>query len=270
MKSSDELEALLAEIVLYHEQHGVLPPMDEFAARRPELGRDLVAMAYRYLAVSASLDTGAIDIDGWRADAAASSAGASGVPAVLPAIEGFRTIERIGTGGMGEVYKLQDLKLDRIVAAKVIRRDIDGRFRAGASEFLREAKSLALFSDPRIVQIFECRMEAEPAVIIMEHVDGFELGKLGPSLEFRQRAKIMRDVCDALHHAHSLGIQHRDLKPSNIMVDGALTPEDPGLRPERQRPRARAPARHRALHRAGATRSEPARSTRGPTSTPWA
>ena len=223
MTPSDELETLLAEIVLHHEQHGVLPPMEDFVARRPELGRDLVAMAYRYLAVSASLDTGAIEINGVRTGATDVAAAVS-APA-LPSIEGFRTIERIGTGGMGEVYKLQDLKLGRIVAAKVIRRDADGRLRAGVPEFLREAKSLALFSDPRIVRIFECRMETEPAVIIMEHVDGFELGRLGPSLEFRQRAKIIRDVCHAVHHAHTLGIQHRDLKPSNIMVDGALAPK---------------------------------------------
>ena len=54
---------------------------------------------------------------------------------------------------------------------------------------------------------------------------GFELGRVGPSLEFRQRARIVRDVCDAIHHAHALGIQHRDLKPSNIMLDGALSPK---------------------------------------------
>ena len=145
-------------------------------------------------------------------------------PATLPSIDGFRTIERLGSGGMGEVYKLQDLQLDRIVAGKIIRRDHLGSFAGKASDFLREAKSLALFSDPRIVQVFECRLENDPAVIIMEFVDGFELGRLGPSLEFRQRAKVMREVAVALHRAHELGIQHRDLKPSNIMLDGALSP----------------------------------------------
>ena len=58
----------------------------------------------------------------------------------------------------------------------------------------------------------------------MECVDGFELGRIGPSLEFAQRARIMVEVCEAVHHAHTLGLQHRDLKPSNIMLDAQLVP----------------------------------------------
>jgi len=221
-----DVEDLLAEIIRYHEAHGELPAASEIAAMAggdPNLASRLVEAAHRYLSISASLDTGAIDIDsllGGRPDPPGQS-----VPGdALPAFEGFRTIERIGAGGMGDIYKLQDLTLDRTVAAKVTRRQ-GGGLKATAAEFLREAKSLALFSDPRIVRIFECRTETEPAVIIMEFVEGFELGRLAPSLEFRQRARIMREVCDAVEHAHTLGIQHRDLKPSNIMLDGALSPK---------------------------------------------
>jgi len=82
---------------------------------------------------------------------------------------------------------------------------------------------MALFSDRRIVRIFEYRA-GEPALIVMEYVDGFELGRIGPSLEHAQRARILAEVCDAVQHAHALGLQHRDLKPSNIMVDAALAP----------------------------------------------
>ena len=123
---------------------------------------------------------------------------------------------------MGEVFKLRDLTLDRIVAGKVIRRD--PRAPAGVGEFLREARSMALFADRRIVRIFEFRPESDPPVIIMEHVEGFELGRIGPSLEFAQRARILIDICGALEHAHALGLQHRDLKPSNIMLDAQLAP----------------------------------------------
>ena len=83
---------------------------------------------------------------------------------------------------------------------------------------------MALFADRRIVRIFEFRPDADPPVIIMEHVDGFELGRIGPSLEFAQRARVLIDICGALEHAHALGLQHRDLKPSNIMVDAQLAP----------------------------------------------
>jgi hypothetical protein len=221
-----DVESLLAEIIRQHIERGVLPSSGEISAMaggRPALAAELLAAAHRYLSISASLDTGAIDSGAWPPSPAVDRT-LSEPTTGLPVIDGFRTIERIGAGGMGEVYKLQDLKLDRIVAAKIIRTQAGGQ-RSSTAEFLREAKSLALFSDPRIVRIFECRTDTEPAVIIMEFVDGFELGRLAPSLEFRQRAKIMRDMCDAIEHAHALGIQHRDLKPSNIMLDGALSPK---------------------------------------------
>jgi serine/threonine protein kinase len=218
--SERDLEALLASVVDFHERHGVLPP---------DLPPTVAAMAARYLELTMLLD------DGVSADSAASWTPARDHDGAMPSVDGFRTIERLGTGGMGEVYKLQDLKLDRIVAGKIIRRDRAGQLSAATREFLREAKSLALFSDPRIVQIFECRLDTDPAVIIMEFVDGFELGRLGPSLELRQRAAVMRDVADAVDRAHALGIQHRDLKPSNIMLDGALRPKilDFGLSDDR-------------------------------------
>ncbi len=142
----------------------------------------------------------------------------------LPLFDGFQTIERIGAGGMGEVFKLKDLRLDRIVAAKVVRAEGAARRTSGMEGFLREARALALFSDRRIVQVFDFRPDASPPVIIMEFVDGFELGRIGPSLEFAQRARIMIEICEAIHHAHTLGLQHRDLKPSNIMLDAQLLP----------------------------------------------
>ncbi len=58
----------------------------------------------------------------------------------------------------------------------------------------------------------------------MEYVEGFELGRIGPSLEFRQRARVAARGLQAIGHAHGLGLQHRDLKPSNIMVDAQLSP----------------------------------------------
>ena len=83
--------------------------------------------------------------------------------APLPAIAGFQTIERIGAGGMGDVYKLRDLRLNRIVAGKVIRQPrTPGGPRNTLDEFLREARALALFTDRRIVQIFEVRPDRRP------------------------------------------------------------------------------------------------------------
>jgi serine/threonine-protein kinase len=211
--TSAELEARLARFVEHHVLHGERLSLAELCADRPELQEPLAALVRQYLSLTASLDS-PLDLS------APPTLGAT----ALPAFDGFQTIERIGGGGMGEVYKLRDLKLDRIVAAKVIRTGGRGSWKSGVDAFLREARALALFSDRRIVQVFEARVEAEPPVIIMEFVDGFELGRLGPSLEYTQRARIMVDACDAVHHAHTLGLQHRDLKPSNIMLDAQLSP----------------------------------------------
>ena len=214
MTGSDDLEGRLAFLVEHHDRHGALPPLEAVIADRPDLAAALGALVQQYLALSSELDTGPI------------GPGAAPAPAqadAMPVIKGFRTVERLGSGGMGDVYKLQDLTLDRVVAAKVLHRAQADATRLG--ELLREAKSMALFSDPRIVRIFELRADTDPPVIIMEHVEGFELGRVGPSLEFRQRAKVVKEIADAIHHAHALGLQHRDLKPSNIMLDGELRPK---------------------------------------------
>jgi len=207
-----ELETRLAALVEHHARHGELPSLDEIVADRPDLRSALGALVQEYLDLTQQLDVGS-----------APPRATAPVQTSAPTIHGFRTIECIGQGGMGTVYKLQDLKLNRLVAAKVLHADAHGAARL--SDFLREAKSMALFSDSRIVRIFEFRAEADPPVIIMEYVDGFELGRLGPSLEFRQRARILHAVCEAVQHAHTLGVQHRDLKPSNIMLDGRLEPK---------------------------------------------
>jgi serine/threonine protein kinase len=206
--STAELEARLAAFVEHHVLRGEQLPLEPLCADRPDLLQPLRALVDQYLSVTTSLN------------GQGPAATPSSMQLPLPRFEGFQTIERLGGGGMGEVYKLKDLALDRIVAGKIVRRD---QRTAGVAGFLREARALALFSDPRIVRIFEFR-EGEPALIVMEHVEGFELGRIGPSLEFAQRARVLAEVCDAVHHAHRLGIQHRDLKPSNIMLDAGLLP----------------------------------------------
>jgi serine/threonine protein kinase len=223
MSTSEDLELMLARVVEHHLQHGVLPPIDQIAAARPELTARLRALAHRYLDVTMALDgderrRGA---DGARGDGH-EGPGGDGQASAMPPLEGFRTIERLGAGGMGEVYKLRDLRLHRDVAAKIVRGRATGE---SLARFLREAQSLALFSDPRIVRIFDCRTDVDPPVILMEYVDGFELGRVAASLEFRQRARIVRDVCESIQRAHALGLQHRDLKPSNILLDSQLAPK---------------------------------------------
>lgn len=207
-----ELETRFARFVEHHVFRGERFPVEQLCEGRPDLATPLRALIDRYLALTTSLDG--------EPDTPATTRPEDGA---LPQFDGFQTIERIGAGGMGEVFKLRDLRLDRTVAAKVVRRGT-GAWTHDLQAFLQEARTLALFSDRRIVQVFDFRPEADPPVIIMEFVDGFELGRIGPSLEYSQRARIMLEVCGAVQHAHGLGLQHRDLKPSNIMLDAQLAP----------------------------------------------
>jgi hypothetical protein len=211
-ETSTDLESLFAAFVEAHVIDGRRRSANELCGSRLELVAPLNALIDRYLSITVALD----------ADESERASEDNRDDGALPAFDGFQTIERIGAGGMGEVFKLRDLTLNRIVAAKVMRRD--PRAPTGAAQFLREARAMALFEDRRIVRIFEVRPSADPPAIIMEYVDGFELGRIGPSLEFRQRARVMVEICQAIQHAHALGVQHRDLKPSNIMLDAELTP----------------------------------------------
>jgi hypothetical protein len=211
--STADIEARLARFVEAHVLRGEQIEARDLCVDRPDLEAPLRALIAEYLSLTTSLDPAAEPVQA-----------AMPPRTQLPSFAGFETIERIGTGGMGEVYKVRDLRLGRTVAAKVIRRDRGAGMQAPMDRFLHEARALALFTDRRIVQIYEARLDSDPAVLIMEYVDGFELARIGPSLEFAQQARILIEVCEAVHHAHTLGLQHRDLKPSNIMLDGQLTP----------------------------------------------
>ena len=109
-----DVEALFARFVEGHVRDGVQIPIAELCAGREELVEPLRRCIERYLQLDATLDRGG-------------SGAAPSQAAPLPEIHGFEVIERIGTGGMGEVFKLRDRKLDRIVAGKVLRADSRAR-----------------------------------------------------------------------------------------------------------------------------------------------
>ena len=156
------------------------------AVRRPPRPvPELKALIARYLDVSGSLD-------GLRPRR---PGGAAAPPAPLPEFDGFRTIERIGSGGMGEVYKLQDLTLDRLVAAKVIRSDRGAA--AALAGFLARGPRDGALPDRRIVQIHECAT-GRPARAHHGVRGRFRAGPSGAVARGAQRARIMKDVCEAV------------------------------------------------------------------------
>lgn len=231
---SNRLEAMLARCIEVLERGDTPPSPDTLCADDPALREALNRALADYRSLEDSLGfrhsssgqtgiekSGSRRHDRWQSRASESVNGNASEPQ-LPQFTGFRTVERLGAGGMGEVYKLHDLRLERMVAAKVLKRS---PVADAYGDFLREARALALFRDPRIVQIHELRTEGESPVLLMELIEGFTLDRIGPSLTFDQRAHLVREICTAIHRAHEMGIQHRDLKPGNLMVTGALEPK---------------------------------------------
>src|SRR4029077_20097504 len=116
----------------------------------------------------------------------------------------YEILAPIGAGGMGEVYKACDTRLDRIVALKVSKSEFSERFE-------REARAVAALNHPRICQLYD----VGPNYLVFEYVEGEPLE--GPVA--REKAlEYASQICDALDAAHSKKITHRDLKPANILV----------------------------------------------------
>jgi serine/threonine-protein kinase len=116
----------------------------------------------------------------------------------------YEILVPIGAGGMGEVYKARDTRLERIVAIKVAASRFSERFE-------REARAVAALNNPHICTLYD----VGPDYLVMEYVDGVTVS--GP-MPVEQALKLAIQIAGALEEAHAKGILHRDLKPSNILV----------------------------------------------------
>jgi len=131
----------------------------------------------------------------------------------------YRIVEKIGAGGMGEVYLAEDTELNRKVALKFLSshlcQDADCRAR-----FKREAQAAAKLNHPNIVTIYEVSESNSRPFFAMEHVEGQTLKEVlsGKPLALNRILEIGIQVCEGLQAAHEKGIIHRDLKPANLML----------------------------------------------------
>jgi eukaryotic-like serine/threonine-protein kinase len=137
----------------------------------------------------------------------------------------YALLELIGRGAMGEVFKARHVRLNRLVALKLIRHGT----RATESErkrFLREAEAVARLQHPHIVMLYETGEAEGQPYLAMEYVPGKTLAEsiAEKPLPPRPAAECMKKISVAVHYAHEHGVLHRDLKPSNVMLDQNAEP----------------------------------------------
>ena len=131
----------------------------------------------------------------------------------------FRIVNFVAAGGMGEVYKAEDLLLDRMVALKLLPKEL-AEDRESLEQFLREAKTASALNHASICRVYDFGEDAARAFIAMEYLEGETLSARiqRGRLSTVEALKIAIAVADALATAHRKGIVHRDLKPGNIML----------------------------------------------------
>ena len=141
--------------------------------------------------------------------------------AILPGrrLGPYEILSAIGAGGMGEVYKARDTRLDRTVAIKVLPTHLADRAEL-RERFEREAKTIASLNHPHICTLYDTGHQDDVDFLVMEYIEGETLAQRlqKGALPIQQVLQYAIEIADALDKAHRKGITHRDLKPGNIML----------------------------------------------------
>ncbi len=142
----------------------------------------------------------------------------------------YKILEKLGEGGMGEVFKAQDTKLDRFVALKFLPSQVVTTEEEKA-RFIQEAKAASSMNHPNVCTIYDIQEHEDQLFIVMEFIDGTTLRDMKQTLSEKRILDIGIQVAEGLGAAHEKGIVHRDIKPENIMIrkDGIAQIMDFGL-----------------------------------------
>ena len=135
---------------------------------------------------------------------------------------GYVILDKLGSGGMGQVYLAEHANMRRLVAIKVMPAGMVAEDAVARERFLREARAAAVLNHPNIVRVFDLNREGGLPYLVMEYIDGLSLQALvtqAGAVPPGAAADYARQVALGLHHAHEKGLVHRDIKPGNILVD---------------------------------------------------
>ena len=152
-----------------------------------------------------------------------------------PAVIGgrYELLGLLGSGGMGNVYKVRDTELDEVVALKVLRPEVVAGTGA-LDRFRREVKLARRVTHPNVARVFDIGEAGRDRLLTMEYVDGESLGALvrrEGRLPLARACTIARAICEGLAAAHAAGVIHRDVKPENVLIarDGRVVVTDFGI-----------------------------------------
>ncbi|HEX7721458.1 MAG TPA: serine/threonine-protein kinase, partial [Pyrinomonadaceae bacterium] len=159
----------------------------------------------------------------------------------LETISHYRILEKLGSGGMGEVYLAEDTRLGRKIALKLLAQELT-KNRDRLNRFDQEAYSASALNHPNILTIYEMGDEGGRHYIATEFVDGQTLRTRlsGAPMEMSEVLNVAIQIAGALEEAHAAGIIHRDIKPENVMIrrNGHVKVLDFGLAKLMERPAA--------------------------------
>jgi tRNA A-37 threonylcarbamoyl transferase component Bud32 len=144
----------------------------------------------------------------------------------VPRVPGYDVLGKLGQGGMGAVYKARHLRLNRIVALKVVN-DAPNARPVDLVRFRQEAEMIARVQHPSIVQIYEVGEYSGGSYLALEYVDGPSLDRQvnGTPQPPREAARLVEALARAVHYAHGQGVIHHDLKPANVLLNAAGAPK---------------------------------------------
>src|SRR5262245_44898794 len=155
------------------------------------------------------------------------------MPSPLPTtISRYKILQRLGEGGMGSLYLARDPAIDRLVAIKLLREDVESD--ELRERFAREARAVGRLRHQNIVVVFDVGEDDNRPFIAMEYIEGETLGAVireRRNIPVERKLQWIEQLCDGLAYAHRAGLVHRDVKPANLIVDrdGVLKVLDFGI-----------------------------------------